>query len=172
LVLASSAIALMLSGGEAEFAHSLFEEAIRLDPNGVLAWIWGGYAKILLGEYHTAIKYAQRAQRLSPIDPLTAFADNTIGFARFFLGNYEEGLKFAASFARRVPNDPGHLRLAMACNVYLGNLEAAKSLCRELAVLCPSERVSDVHWRFKGRPQDVAKLQEAYRLAGMPEWRG
>jgi hypothetical protein len=36
-------------------------------------------------------------------------------------------------------------------------------------VLSPSEHVSDVPKRARYRPQDVAKLQEAYRLAGMPE---
>jgi adenylate cyclase len=169
LVLAQSATCLLFCGGEAEFAHSLFEEAIRLNPNGLMAWIWGGYAKIMLGDYHTAIKYAERAQRLSPIDPNVASADLVLGFAHFFLGNYEGGLKFAASLARRLPNQPAHLRLAIACNVYLGNMEAAKSLCRELAVRSPYERVSDVPKRSPGRPQDVAKLQEAYRLAGMPE---
>jgi adenylate cyclase len=168
LVLANSAIALMFCGGEVEFPHSLFEEAIRLDPNGVLAWIWGGYAKILLGDHHTAIKYAQRALRLSPFDPRVPFAEHVLAMAHFFLGNYEDGLRFAASHARLV-HHAGILRIVMACNVFLGNTEAAKSLWREIAVLSPSERVSDVPKRFKGRPQDVAKLQEAYRLVGIPE---
>ena len=129
-----------------------------------------GYAKILLGDYHTAIKYAERAQRLSPIvDARVAFAEQVLAFAHFFLENYEEGLKFATSHARRVPSSLGHLRIAMACNVYLGNIKAAKSLWRELAVLSPSDRVYETSKRHPGRPQGVAKLQEAYRLAGMPE---
>jgi adenylate cyclase len=169
LVLAQSANALMHSGAEVEFADSLLEEAIRLDPNNVFAWVQGGWAKILLGDHHTAIKYAQRAQRLSPIDPRIAFAEWVLGYAHFFLGNYEDALKFAASLARRVPTFPPHLRITLACNVYLGNTELAKSLWRELAVLSPSDRVSETHKRFPGRPQDVAKLQEAYRIAGMPE---
>ena len=168
MVLVQSAVCLMASG-EVEFPNSLCEEAIRLDPNNVSAWIFGGWAKILLGDYQTAIKYCERAQRLSPIDPRIAFAETTLGYAHFFLGNYEEALKFAASYARRVPNDLGPLRAAIVCNVYLGNIEAAKSLWRELAVLSPSECVSDVLKRFPGRPQDVAKLQEAYRLVGVPE---
>jgi adenylate cyclase len=129
----------------------------------------GGWTKILLGDYQTAIKYAQRVLRLSPTyHPRISFVEGLLGFAHFFLGNYEEGLKFAAGFERREPNGAAPLRLAIACNVYLGNTEAAKSLCRELAARSP-ERVSDVPKRFKGRPQDVAKLQEAFRLAGMPE---
>ena len=170
LVLTNSATCLMFCGGEVEFAHSLYEEAIRLDPNGLIAWIWGGWAKILRGDHHTAIKYAQRAQRLSPIDPRVALAEQVLAFAHFFLGNYEDGLKCATSLARRLPSSTlVSLRAAIACNVHLGNIEAAKGLWRELAVLSPSMRVSDTLRRFKGRPQDVAKLQEAFRIAGMPE---
>jgi adenylate cyclase len=169
LVLAHSANALMFCSGEVEFADSLLEEAIRLDPNGVFAWLWGGWAKLLLGDYHAAIKYARRVLRLSPFDTRVGFAESVIGYAHFFLGNYEDGLKFAVSHARRVPTFLAPLRLAMACNAFLGNTEAAKSIWRQIAVLSPSERVSDVPKRFQGRPQDVAKLQEAYRLAGMPE---
>jgi TolB-like protein/class 3 adenylate cyclase/Tfp pilus assembly protein PilF len=169
LVLTNSATCLMFSGGEVEFAHSLYEEAIRLDPNGLIAWIWGGWAKMLRGDNHTAIKYAQRAQRLSPIDPRVALADSVLAYAHFFLGNYEDGLKCATSVARRIPSHFTNLRAAIACHAFLGNVEAAKSLFQELAVYSPSERISDVPKRFPGRPQDVAKLQEAYRIAGMPE---
>jgi adenylate cyclase len=158
-----------MASGEVEFPNNLCEEAIRLDPNNVSAWIFGGWAKMLLGDHHTAIKYAERAKRLSPIDPRIGFAEQVLAFAHFFLGNYEEALKFTASQARRLPNSLARLRISIACNVYLGNMEAAKSLWRELAVRSPSDRVSDVPKRFPGRPQDVAKLQEAYRLAGMPE---
>jgi adenylate cyclase len=107
------------------------------------------------------------------LDIRAAFAELYLANAHFFLGNYEEGLRFGTSFMRRVPNHPGSLRIAMACNVRLGNMEAAKSLWRRLAVLSPTDRVSDVgkkNGRFiGGRPQDIAKLQEAYRIAGMPE---
>jgi adenylate cyclase len=168
-VSAQAAVALMFCGGEVEYPHSLFEEAIRLDPNYVYAWIWGGWAKILLGDHQTAIKYAQRALRLSPFDLRVSFVDNVLAQAHFLLGNYEEGVRFAVSLRRRIPTYLGIRRIEIACNVFLGNTEAAKGLWRELAVLSPSERVSDVPKRFRGRPQDIAKLQEAYRLVGMPE---
>ena len=173
LVLAYSAIALMQSAGEVEFADSLFEEAIRLDPNGVPAWVWGAWTKILLGDHRTAIKYCQHALRLSPLDPRILFAEQNLAYAHFFLGNYEEGRRFATSQLHRFPNNPTGLRITIACNVLLGNVEAAKSLWRQLAVLSPTDRVSETGKRsgrfYGGRPQDVTKLQEAYRIAGMPE---
>ena len=63
---------------------------------------------------------------------------------------------------------PLGLRIEMACNAFLGNTEAAKSFWREHAALSPG-RVSTTLKRFRARPQDVAKLQEAFRIAGMPE---
>jgi adenylate cyclase len=168
LVLSYSAQALVFDGGEVEYADSLFEEAICLDPNGVIAWAWGGWAKVLLGDHHKAIKYCQHALRLSPLDPRVALADPTQAYAHFFLGNYEEGLRFASSHLRRFPNNPAALRAAMACNVLLDNTEAAKSLWRQLAVVSPTDRVSETKKRAPYRI-DISKLQEAYRIAGMPE---
>jgi tetratricopeptide (TPR) repeat protein len=132
--------------------------------------VFGGWAKIALGDHRTAIKYAQHALRLSPLDPRVAYAEGHQAFGHFFLGNYEEGLRIAASNLRRFPNNLGALRVAIVCNALLGNTEAAKSLWRQLAVLCPSDRVSETRKRGNyRRDQDVAKLQEAYRIAGMPE---
>src|SRR5260221_4654766 len=45
LVLAQSAIVLTAIGYEVELADSLLQEAIRLNPNGMLGWLGGGWAK-------------------------------------------------------------------------------------------------------------------------------
>ena len=68
-----------------------------------------------------------------------------------------------------IPNYVTALRIAMACHARLGNIEAAQKLWQQLALLSPSERVSEIRKRAAWRDQDIAKLQEAYRLAGMPE---
>jgi tetratricopeptide (TPR) repeat protein len=65
-VLAQSAVVLFSSSDEVELADSLLDEAIHLDPNGMLGWLWGGWAKTLLGDHQTAIDYHHRALRLSP----------------------------------------------------------------------------------------------------------
>ena len=168
LVLAQSAIVLIAIGYEVELADSLLEEAIRLNPNGMLGWLGGGWAKLYLGDHRTAIDYFHRALRLSPLAPGIFQAQAGLAFAHFFLGNYEEGLKCAADALRHHPDYVPALRIAMACNARLGNIEAAQKLWQQLALLSPSKRVSEI--RMRGwRDQDIAKLQEAYRLAGMPE---
>jgi TolB-like protein/class 3 adenylate cyclase/Flp pilus assembly protein TadD len=169
-VLAQSAIALAAIGYEVELADSLLEEAIRLNPNGILGWLGGGWAKLYLGDHRTAIDYFQPALRLSPLAPSIFFAHGGLASANFFLGNYEQGLKCAADALRHHPDYVTALRITMACHAMLGNIEAAQKLWPQVALLSPSDRVSKMR---KGAPfrrdQDLAKLQEAYRLAGMPE---
>jgi adenylate cyclase len=170
MVLARSASALWACSDEIELADSLLEEAIRLDPNGVFGWIWGGWTKMGLGDHRTAIDYLQRVLRLSPLDPNIFQAQAGLGFAYFFLGNYEEGLKCAADALRHHPNHVASLRAAMVCNVLSGKIEAAQKLWQQVALFSPSDRVSETRKRFPlRRDQDLAKIQEAYRLAGMPE---
>ena len=168
--MAQSAIALAAIGYEVELADSLLEEAIRLNPNGMLGWLGGGWAKLYLGDHRTAIDYFQRALRLSPLAPSIFFAHGGLASANFFLGNYEQGLKCAADALRHHPDYVTALRITMACHAMLGNMEAAQKLWPQVALLSPSDRVSKMR---KGAPfrrdQDLAKLQEAYRLAGMPE---
>jgi adenylate cyclase len=170
LVLARSALTLLYSSDEVELADSLLDEAIRLDPNGMSGWTWGGCAKTMLGDHQAAIDYLQRALRLSPLDPRIFFAQAGLAYAYFFLGNYEEGLKCAADALRHHPNYVGALRVAMACNALGGKIEAARRLWEQAALLSPSDRVSETRKRERyRRDEDLAKIQEAYRLAGMPE---
>jgi adenylate cyclase len=170
LVLARSALTLLYSSDEVELADSLLDEAIRLDPNGMSGWTWGGCAKTMLGDHQAAIDYLQRALRLSPLDPRIFFAQAGLAYAYFFLGNYEEGLKCAAYALRHHPNYVGALRVAMACNALGGKIEAARRLWEQAALLSPSDRVSETRKRERyRRDEDLAKIQEAYRLAGMPE---
>ena len=119
LVLAQSAIVLAAIGYEVELADSLLEEAIRLNPNGMLGWMGGGWAKMFLGDHQTAIDYFQRALRLSPLAPRIFFAHGGLAFAHFFLGNYEEGLKCAADALRHHPDYVPALRVSngLSCNV-------------------------------------------------------
>jgi tetratricopeptide (TPR) repeat protein len=151
-------------------ADSLLDEAIRLDPNGMWGWTGGGWTKVALGNHQTAIDHFQRALRLSPLDPRIFFAQTGLAYAYFFLGKYEEGLKCAADALRHHPSFVRTLRATMACHAMLGNIGAAQNLWRQVAVLSPSDRVSETRKRVAFRDQDVAKLQKAYRLAGMPEW--
>jgi hypothetical protein len=62
------------------------------------------------------------------------------------------------------------LRAAIVCNALCGNIDDAQKLWRQVALLSPSDRVSETRkWLPLSDQDDLAKIQEAYRLAGMPE---
>lgn len=168
-VLSNCAWAVANASHDAELADSLLGDAIRLDPNGMNGWMWGGAAKMFLGQHQTAIDHVQRAMRLSPLDPRIFFAQTTLSFANFLLGNYEEGLKYATEALRYHPNFPSALRAAMACSALRGDVKAAHEFWRRIAVQFPNDRASDLRKRYPYREQDCRKLEEAFRMGGMPE---
>ena len=168
-VLARSAYVLFAEGGEIKLADSLLDEARRLDPNGMSGWLWGGYTKAILGYHQTGVNYLRHALRLSPLDPRIFAAQNGLAYAYFFLGNYAEGLACAADALRHHPDYVSSMRAVMACHAMLGNEEAAQKLWSQVARLSPTDRVSETRKRFPWGDQNIAKLMEAYRLAGMPE---
>ena len=170
IVLAKSAGLLALtSPDEVELAESFLEEAVRLDPNGPSAWMYAGWVKSLLGNHQTAIDYLQRAIRLSPLDASSWFAFTGMAYASFFLGNYGEALRHAAVVLRDQPNNLPAMRVAMASHVLSDNMEAAQKLWQQIVQLSPSVCISELARMAAWRDRDLAKLQEAYRLAGMPE---
>ena len=125
---------------------------------------------MLLGDHQTSIDFNRRALRLSPLDPRIFFAHNGLAFANFFLGNYEDALKCAVEGLRHHPDYLNGLRAAIACHSKLGNVDASKEFLQKLFLLSPNERVSEARKRVRyRRDQDMARLEEAYRAAGMPE---
>lgn len=159
-----------LVGGEVERADSLFAEAARLNPNGMDSWTWGGFNKLFLGDHQSALEYFHRAMRICPTDPRLYFAQGGVALALFFLGDYEGGRKHAAEALRDHQNYVGGLRAAMACSAFAGDVNAAHEFYRQFAAFVPLERVSDLRKRVTyRRVEDYLKLEEGYRLAGMPE---
>lgn len=158
-----------LVGGELERADSLFAEAARLNPNGMETFTWGGFNKLFLGNHQSALDYFHRAIRLSPADPRLYFALGGVALALLLLGDYEGGRKYALEALRDHPNYLGGLRAAMACCAFEGDMMAAHEFYRRFAALAPLERVSHLRKRVTYREKDYLKLEEGYRLAGMPE---
>jgi adenylate cyclase len=168
LILARSASVFLAV--DTEMAGSLADQANRLNPNEMYALLWGGFAKLFLGNHRTAMDYFQRALRLSPVDPRAFYAQTGLAYAHFFVGDYDKGCEHATEAIRDHPEVLVGLRAAMACHAFAGDLKAAREFYRRLASLVPNERICDLRQRNLYRhEEDYKKLEEAYRLAGMPE---
>jgi tetratricopeptide (TPR) repeat protein len=129
-----------------------------------------GYTKAFLGDTETAIKHMMLAIHLSPLDPHIYRAHGGLALAHLLAGRYDEAIKWAEVSLRERPNFIAAMRELAAANALAGRLpEARKAMMRVLQVT-PTMRVSKVKdWIPLRRPDDLKRLEDGLRLAGLPE---
>ena len=156
--------------GKVDEGATLLRQAVALDPNFSAARLWYGNASLYLGELDLSIEQYNAAVRLSPREPRIFLAQ--VGLANVYLlkEDYEEASKWATAAVLQAPTfAPAH-RIAASCYAMAGRTEEAKSASELLLKLDSSLRISGIYDRspFR-RPEDLKKIQEALRLAGIPE---
>ena len=171
--------AVALSGGGyalAFVAHDLndgpafLDQALALNPNLALAWHCSGWTRAFLGEPETAIEQLTHTMRLSPRDPLRFRAQGGVAFAHFLAGRYDEASLWAERALRMRPTFLPALRELAAAQALAGRLSEAREARARLRQLAPSLRVADVKdWIPFRRSEDLARLEDGLRKAGLPE---
>jgi len=150
---------------EPETGSAFAARAVALDPNLATARIWAGWAQIYLGNHDAAIEQFSAAIRLSPIDPHLFLPQTGMAFAQFFAGRYEEGLSWATSAIQRQPNLPGAQRILIANLAMAGRIAEARAVLQTDTAL----RIAGIKSAPFRRLEDVDKLGQAWRIAGVPE---
>jgi adenylate cyclase len=169
-VLARAGFALAAVVGEVEEGAALLSRAINLDPNQTTARYWRGWIHIYLGEVDAAIEQFQVALRLNPLDPRIFAVQTGLAWAHFLAGRNEDASTWAATAVRQQPNYLSGQRAMMACHAMTGRLEEAREVCARALQLDPTQRISGIKDRVRlSRAQDIERLAQAYRIAGMPE---
>jgi len=169
-VLGMAGFALGYVVGEVEVAAEFLARAIQLDPNLVLARTWMGWTKVYLGDMDGAIEQLEVAQRLNPLDPRRYVALTATAYAHFFAGRNDEALVWATNVVRQQPNYLAGRRIMMACHATAGRIDQARQACAVAMRIDPTQRISVSNARapFR-RSEDIDKLAQAFRIAGMPE---
>jgi TolB-like protein/class 3 adenylate cyclase len=171
IALAASGSALALVVRDLESGVALIDRALQLNPNLAMAWHWGGYVKIWLGEPDAGLERLARAIRLSPLDQRMPQIQSAAAHAHFMAGRYDEASQWAAMALRDAPDLQPGLRIIAASKALTGWLEPAQTAVARLRQLNPALRVSslkDVLGPYR-RPDDVARYEEGLRRAGLPE---
>jgi len=171
IALAASGSALALVVRDLEAGVALLDRALLLNPNLAMAWHWGGYVKIWLGEPDAGLERLARAIRLSPLDQRMPQIQSAAAHAHFMAGRYDEASQWAAMALRDAPDLQPGLRIIAASKALAGLLEPAEVAVARLRRLNPALRVSslkDVLGPYQ-RPDDVARYEEGLRRAGLPE---
>jgi Tfp pilus assembly protein PilF len=92
-----------------------------------------------------------------------------LAYSYFFAGQYDEALLWIKTALRESPKHVPTHRIAMACYALSGRLVEARETCSRALQIDPAQRISNIRDTPFRRDEDVAKLAEGFRLAGMPE---
>jgi tetratricopeptide (TPR) repeat protein len=149
---------------------SLIDQALTLNPNLSTAWFFSGWARMWNGEPELAIMHEEQAMRLSPLDPQRSVMWAPIAFAHFCAGRYEEACLWATKSLQETPNFLSALRIAAAGNALTGRLVEAQEAVVCMQHIAPMLRVSNLKdWASFRRPEDLARLEDGLRKAGLPD---
>jgi tetratricopeptide (TPR) repeat protein len=171
------AVALSMGGfalafviGEVEDGAAFIDQALILNPNLAMGWLLSGWVSTWLGKPEVQVERATRAIRLSPLDPFTLPASTVISGGHFYAGRYDEASSWAEKGLLQQPNSAAAARMVAASHALAGRPDQAHKAMARLRQIDPALRVSDIKRMFPfRRPEDLARLEEGLRKAGLPE---
>jgi class 3 adenylate cyclase/TolB-like protein len=151
-------------------AGRLYDDAMEAGPNEPLAWLFSATWHAYHGRGETAAERAERALRLSPLDPMRYFFDSLAATALLSDGHWvqSEQLSRRSIRANRMHSSSWRT-LIMALRMQGKEAEAREAAAGLLAVE-PAFRIGPWSERFPGRGGPLAApLAQALREAGLPE---
>jgi len=123
-----------------------------------------------LGDPEVAIEHLARAMRLSPQDPHMISMQTASASANFFVGRYAEAWSLAEMAVREQPEYGFPRCIAAASAALAGKPEASRKAMTALRQLMHNLRIANVNELVPlRRQQDLDKLVEGLRKAGLPE---
>jgi adenylate cyclase len=170
VALSRGAHALGFVVGDLDAATTFVDRALALNPNLAGAWYASGWTRIWRGELEVAIKHFAQAMRLSPLDPHSIGMQAGTAFAHLLAGRFEEASLWAGKAIWEQTNYLTTLVIAAASSALAGHPAEAQKTMARLRELYPTLRVSNVKdWASLHRPEDLARLEEGLRKAGLPD---
>jgi tetratricopeptide (TPR) repeat protein len=158
-------------GGEAAAGLTAFERALALNPNCAQAWTYLACLHGYSNRPSPAIAAAQRAMRLSPLDPLRWQFNTFLGLAHLVDGRHEEALKLADRALHEQPRSGTSMDIAAAACGHSDRIAEGREWVARLRQLRPGWNIAAFK-RFRGRiasPEVRAVFVEGFRKAGLPE---
>src|SRR5207244_11025282 len=129
-----------------------------------------GWLSSYRGEPKVAIEHFARAMRLSPLYPQIITMQAGIAFAHFLTGRYDEASSWAEKTLWAQTNYITPICIAAASSALAGRLAEAQKAMARLRELDPAMRITNVKdWCPLRRPEDLARLKDGLRKAGLPE---
>ena len=153
-----------------ETATVAFDRSFALSSSSALALGFSSIVRAWNGDDATAVEHAERAIRLSPLDPLLYVPYVGLAYAHFAAGRFEDAAIAAGRASQSNPKFTMPHVLNAAALASLGRDEEATAVVDRL---CELERQLTVGTAIRSaryvNPAKNAELGDALRRAGMPE---
>jgi adenylate cyclase len=157
--------AYMVSDSESEI--ELADRAVALNPNSFRAWSCRGQVYRIAGLPEEAVQSFERANRMSPIDPLIYRSFTGMGLAFIELRRFDEAIVAGKKALRQNPSYSLAHRCLASAFAHLGRDAEAREAAARVLEVDPEFTIGA--WIARGG-QSNAKLQiEGLRKAGLPE---
>jgi adenylate cyclase len=157
-----------LVGHDREAARPAFDAALALSPSCAFAFLFGSVVLATAGDADWGVEWAERALRLSPLDPGNYGPYFAIVLGRFQRGDYEAAAEAARKCFQANPNwSYAHMVLA-ATHAQLGRRNEATSSAQRVMELEPGYSISGMCGALGLDPSIAEPLSEALRTAGLP----
>lgn len=175
---AENALALSISGHVKSFLFHDYDvaalhlaRAIESGPSCALAWTFSAATKAYCGEAEEAIRHAEHAVRLSPLDRTLFFTHNILCIAHYVAGNFREAAHWGRLSRSESPNFSATYRILIASLVACGEADEARAMGLELLRLEPGFSVGN--WQARRLPFRDPDVRHHYaarlREAGLPD---
>lgn len=113
-------------------ALELFDTALGVAPNSVLAWTYSSPTYSYIDQPETAISHAEYALRLSPLDPHGYVMRTALTLAHYTRGDYGEAIKWGRRAVATNPTYLAGLRILCASLAASGELDEASDVARKM----------------------------------------
>jgi adenylate cyclase len=166
--LATAAVISAFMVGDSESEIEMADRAVALNPNSFGTWFNRGWVYRIAGLCEEAIRSFERAERLSPVDPLL---HTGMGTALIELRRFDEAVVAGKKALRQNPSYPAAYRCLASAFAHLGrDAEAREAAARMFEVDPAFTTISAWIARMPGLAQSRIELFiEGLRKAGLPE---
>ena len=169
LALTLAGFALGMVAHDTEAACDAFDAALAVSPCSAMTYNLGSVVIGLSGDAERSIEWADRALRMSPLDPMRFGPTFALTLSHFLRGRYDDAANNARKTFQASPNWSFSHMLLAATLVQIGRTEEAKRAAQRLVELQPGYTIGGMCAALPIAPVLAAPLSDALRAAGLPE---
>jgi|GEM_PF-724985 len=152
-----------------DIAGERFEVAVEVNPSDCMAWLLKGTMHSFLGQGEQAVQAAERALRLSPLDPRRSYYDCLVASIYCAANQFDRAIELSKRSLRVNRLHSSTLR-TLICSLALSDrIDEAQQVTAELMKLEPNLTVTGYLARHPAAPFWTGQTwARALRLAGVP----